>query len=68
MNVDLTYPRKFRCVQSSSYPDNWNPNDEVDFNAIANHIANEVNRTPYERMQDLLKHNLLDKARKNYLV
>jgi hypothetical protein len=66
--LDLTYPRKFRCVQSSCYPPNWKHNDdEVDFNEIANHIAKEVNRTPYERMQDLIKHNLLDKARKNYL-
>jgi hypothetical protein len=68
MKLDLSYPKKFRCVQSSSYPPNWKHNDnEVDFNAIATHIATEVNRTPYERMQDLLKHNLLDKARKNYL-
>jgi hypothetical protein len=66
--LDLTYPRKFRCVQSSCYPLNWKHNtDQIDFNEIANHIANEVNRTPYERMQDLIKHNLLDKARKNYL-
>jgi hypothetical protein len=65
--LDLTYPRKFRCVQSSCYPLNWKHNGEVDFNEIANHIAREVNRTPYERMQDLIKHNLLDKARKNYL-
>ena len=67
MNVDLTYPRRFRCVQSSSYPDNWNPNDDEDINAIANHNAKEVNRTPYERMSDLIIHNLLDKARKIYL-
>jgi len=61
--VDLTYPRKFICVESSSLP-----SQQLSFNEIANHIAKEVNRTPYERMQSLLEHNLLDKARKEYLV
>jgi|GEM_PF-6364232 len=33
-NVDLSYPRKFICVMSSSLP-----SEQLDFNAIAQHIA-----------------------------
>ena len=62
MKVDLSYPKKFICVQSSSLPDR-----EYSFNEIANHIANQCKRTPYERMQNLITHNCLDQARKNYL-
>lgn len=47
--VNLTYPRKFICVQSSSYP-----NEQLDFNAIAQHIAEHTNRKPFERMEALL--------------
>jgi len=52
MKIDLTYPRKFRCVQSSSYP-----TDQLDYNQLAQHIAQQTNRTPLERMTDLLKEN-----------
>jgi len=48
--VNLTYPRKFICVQSSSYP-----TEQLDFNAIAQHIAESVPRKPFERMEALLK-------------
>lgn len=55
MKVDLTYPKKFVCVQSSSYPNGWkHNNDAIDFNALAQHIANSVPRSPLERMEDLL--------------
>lgn len=55
MNINLNWPRKIRCVQSSSYPSDWNHNDDaIDFNAIAQHIAQHTNRTPLERMEDLL--------------
>jgi len=47
--VNLTYPRKFICVQSSSYP-----SEQLDFNAIAQHIAESVPRKPFERMEALL--------------
>ena len=47
--VNLTYPKKFICVQSASYP-----NEQLDFNQIAQHIANGTNRTPLERMEELL--------------
>lgn len=46
---DTTYPRKFICVQSSSYP-----TEQLDFNAIAQHIADAVPRKPFERMEALL--------------
>jgi hypothetical protein len=48
-NVDLTYPRKFICVMSSSYP-----SEQLDFNAIAQHIADSSPRKPFERMEALL--------------
>ena len=48
-NINLTYPRKFICVQSSSYP-----SEQLDFNAIAQHIAEHTNRKPFERMEALL--------------
>ena len=48
--VNLTYPRKFICVQSSSYP-----KEELSFNAIAQHIADASPRKPFERMEALLK-------------
>ena len=47
--VNLTYPRKFICVQSSSYP-----SEQLDFNAIAQHIADSSPRKPFERMEALL--------------
>jgi len=47
--VNLTYPRKFICVQSSSYP-----SEQLDFNAIAQHIAESCPRKPFERMEALL--------------
>lgn len=46
---DSTYPRKFICVQSSSYP-----SEQLDFNAIAQHIAESCPRKPFERMEALL--------------
>ena len=46
---DSTYPRKFICVQSASYPI-----EQLDFNAIAQHIAESVPRKPFERMEALL--------------
>ena len=48
-SVNLTYPRKYICVQSSSLP-----NEQLDFNAIAQHIAENTNRKPFERMEALL--------------
>ena len=48
--VNLTYPRKYICVQSSSYP-----KEQLDFNAIAQHIADASPRKPFERMEALLK-------------
>lgn len=48
-SVNLTYPRKFICVQSSSYP-----SEQLDFNAIAQHIADSSPRKPFERMEALL--------------
>ena len=49
-SVNLTYPRKYICVQSSSYP-----SEQLDFNAIAQHIADSSPRKPFERMEALLK-------------
>ena len=49
-NVDLSYPRKFICVMSSSLP-----SEQLDFNAIAQHIADSSPRKPFERMEELLK-------------
>ena len=43
------YPRKFICVQSASYP-----TEKLDYNQLAQHIANSVPRSPLERMEDLL--------------
>jgi hypothetical protein len=48
--INLTYPRKYICVQSSSYP-----TEQLDFNAIAQHIADASPRKPFERMEALLK-------------
>jgi hypothetical protein len=47
--VNLTYPRKYICVQSSSYP-----KEQLDFNAIAQHIADASPRKPFERMEALV--------------
>lgn len=47
--VNLTYPRKYICVQSASYP-----KEQLDFNAIAQHIADASPRKPFERMEALL--------------
>ena len=47
--VNLTYPRKYICVMSSSYP-----KEQLDFNAIAQHIADASPRKPFERMEALL--------------
>jgi hypothetical protein len=49
-NVDLSYPRKYICVMSSSMP-----TEQLDFNAIAQHIADSSPRKPFERMEALLK-------------
>jgi hypothetical protein len=49
MKLNLTYPKKFICVQSASYP-----SEQLDFNQIAQHIAAGTNRTPLERMEELL--------------
>jgi len=48
-SVNLTYPRKYICVMSSSYP-----TEQLDFNAIAQHIAESSPRKPFERMEALL--------------
>jgi len=45
----MNYPRKYICVQSSSYP-----TEQLDYNALAQHIANSVPRSPLERMEELL--------------
>lgn len=47
--VNLTYPKKFICVQSASYP-----TQELDYNQLAQHIAEGTNRTPLQRMENLL--------------
>jgi hypothetical protein len=47
---DLSYPRKFICVMSSSLP-----SEQLEFNAIAQHIADSSHRKPFERMEELLK-------------
>lgn len=47
--INLTYPKKFICVQSASYP-----TEQLDFNQIAQHIAAGTKRTPLERMEGLL--------------
>jgi hypothetical protein len=49
MKLNLTYPKRFVCVQSSSYP-----SEQLDYNALAQHIANIVPRSPLERMEELL--------------
>lgn len=49
MNINLNWPKRFICVQSSSLPQH-----ELSFNEIAAHIAEHTNRTPLERMEDLL--------------
>jgi hypothetical protein len=49
MKVNLTYPKKYICVQSASYP-----TEKLDFNQIAQHIAAGTKRTPLERMEELL--------------
>jgi hypothetical protein len=56
MKLNLTYPKKFICVQSSSYP-----TEQLDFNQIAQHIANGTNRTPLERMEELLNEKTYQK-------
>jgi hypothetical protein len=64
--LNLSYPRKFRCVQSSSYPPNHDVNRDFNFNEIAMHIANSVNRTPFERMMNLLEEKTIEEGRKNF--
>ena len=49
MKVNLTYPKKFICVQSASYPV-----EQLDYNQLAQHIASGTNRTPLQRMENLL--------------
>jgi hypothetical protein len=59
--LDLTYPKKFICVMSSSYP-----SKEMNFNEHAQHIANKLNRTPFERMSNLLQEKTIEESRKNF--
>lgn len=47
--MQSNYPRKYICVQSASYP-----TENLDYNQLAQHIAAHTNRTPLERMEDLL--------------
>lgn len=47
--INLTYPKKFICVQSASYPV-----EQLDYNTIAQHIAAGTKRTPLQRMENLL--------------
>lgn len=49
MKVNLTYPKKFICVQSASYPV-----EQLDYNQLAQHIAAGTKRTPMQRMENLL--------------
>jgi hypothetical protein len=49
MKVNLTYPKKFICVQSASYP-----TEQLDYNQLAQHIAAGTKRTPLQRMENLL--------------
>ena len=49
MKLNLSYTKRFVCVQSSSYP-----SEQLDYNTLAQHIANSVPRSPLERMEDLL--------------
>lgn len=49
MKVNLSYPKKFICVQSASYPQ-----EQLDYNQIAQHIAEGTNRSPLQRMEELL--------------
>ena len=56
MKLNLTYPKKFICVQSSSYP-----TEQLDFNQIAQHIAAGTKRTPLERMEELLNEKTYQK-------
>lgn len=49
MKVNLSYPKKFICVMSASYPQ-----EQLDYNQIAQHIAKGTNRTPLQRMEELL--------------
>lgn len=59
--LDLTYPKKFICVQSSSYP-----SVKLDYNEQAQHIASKLNRTPFERMANLLQEKTIEESRKNF--
>jgi hypothetical protein len=54
--MNMTYPRKYICVQSASYP-----TDQLDYNQIAQHIANGTKRTPLERMEELLNEKTYQK-------
>jgi hypothetical protein len=51
----MEYPRKFICVQSASYP-----KERLSYNEQAEFIASQVNRTPFERMSDLIKEKTLE--------
>jgi len=53
----MEYPRKFICVQSASYP-----KEELSYNEQAQYIASQVERTPFERMSDLLNEKTLEKS------
>jgi hypothetical protein len=46
---------------SSSYP-----SKEMNFNEHAQHIANKLNRTPFERMSNLLQEKTIEESRKNF--
>ena len=59
--LDLTYPKTFICVQSSSHP-----SVKLDYNEQAQYIANKLNRTPYERMVNLLQEKTIEESRKNF--
>ena len=51
----MEYPRKFICVKSASYP-----KERLSYNEQAEFIAFQVNRTPFERMSDLIKEKTLE--------
>lgn len=59
--INLTYPKKFICVMSSSSPEFL-----LDFNEQSQYIAEKLNRTPFERMTNLLEERTIEESRKNF--
>lgn len=56
MKLDLSYPKKFICVQSSSYP-----SEQLSFNELSKHISSYFpQKQPIDRLANINEENQIN--------